>query len=102
MPDKRYTKVEEEVMQILDRLESEKPAPARPNLRLVESRSASKRRFRRPKLQISQRLSGKPWMWIAIALGLAVAAVMLRDVSSNLALLVAILSICAFFAPLFV
>lgn len=44
MSDKRYSKVEEEIIQILDKLEKEEPAPSRPNLRLVHSRPTRARR----------------------------------------------------------
>lgn len=106
MPDKRYTKVEEEVIQILDRLESEKPAPSRPNLRLVEpgrpAKRPARRRFIKPSLRLSRLNSGRPWIWIASALGLAFVAILVRDTSENLALALALASIVAFFAPIFV
>ncbi|HUG14630.1 MAG TPA: hypothetical protein VMM78_06385 [Thermomicrobiales bacterium] len=98
MPDKRYTKVEEEIIQILDRLESEEPAPSRPHLRVVPSRPRRPRRIqiRRP------RLDTRPaWFWLALSFGLAAGAYFARDIASTLALLLAIGSICAFFAPLF-
>jgi hypothetical protein len=106
MPDKRYTKVEEEVIQILDRLESEKPSPSRPNLRLVESGGPAKRpkvqRSFKPSLRLSRFTSGKPWIWIVAAIGLAFVAILVRDASENLALALALASIVAFFAPIFV
>jgi hypothetical protein len=106
MPDKRYTKVEEEVIQILDRLESEKPAPSRPNLRLVEggrpAKSKAPRRSFKPSLRLSSLTSGKPWIWIASAIGLAFAALLVRDTSENLALALALASFIAFVAPFFV
>lgn len=106
MPDKRYTKVEEEVIQILDRLESEKPAPSRPNLRLVESGRPANRPKQRRSLKSASHLShlfaGKPWIWIASAIGLAFAAILVRDMSENLALVLALASFVAFFAPIFV
>lgn len=90
MPDKRYTKVEEEVIQILDRLESEKPSPTRPNLRLVEPVRQRKRKINRPSFKPSLRLSrlsrltaGKPWIWIASAIGLAFVAILVRDTSDR-------------------
>jgi hypothetical protein len=107
MPDKRYTKVEEEVIQILDRLESEKPSTStRPNLRLVESPRPRKQPSRlksvRPSFNLWRMITGKPWIWIAAAIGLAFAALVVRDTSDNLALALALASIIAFFAPLFV
>jgi hypothetical protein len=106
MPEKRYTKVEEEVIQILDRLESEKPSPSRPNLRLVDGgrsgKRAGRRRSLRPSLNVSRFTSGRPWIWIASAIGLAFLAILVRDRSENLALVLALASIVAFFAPIFV
>jgi len=98
MPDKRYTKVEEEIIQILDRLESEEPAPTRPQLRIVSSHPSRARRFTPPRVRLSTRPA---WFWLACSFGLAAAAYFSRDISSTLALLLAIASICAFFAPLF-
>ncbi len=105
MPDKRYTKVEEEVLQILDRLESEKPAPSRPNLRLVESGRPQKRHGRKrsfkPSLNLGRFATGRPWIFIAGAIGLAFVAILVRDTSQNLAFAFAMASIVAFFAPIF-
>lgn len=105
MPDKRYTKVEEEVIQILDRLESEKPSPSRPNLRLVETGRTEKRRSRqqsfKPSFSLDRLTSGRPWIWIVAAIGLAFVAILVRDTSQNLAFAFAIASIIAFFAPIF-
>lgn len=97
MPDKRYTKVEEEIIQILDRLESEEPA-ARPQLRIVPSRPKRSRtaRFRRPTFT-----SRPAWFWLALSFALAAAAYFARDVSSTIALLFAIASAAVFFGPLF-
>jgi len=106
MPEKRYSKVEEEVIQILDRLESEKPAPTRPNLRLVETGRSRKQPSRRPRLKRSMSLSaisaGRPWIWIAGAIGFAFLAILVRDTSQNLAFALALASVAAFFAPIFV
>lgn len=105
MPEKRYTKVEEEVIQILDRLESEKPAPSRPNLRLVEPggprKAPKRRRSFKPSLNLAHLSTGRPWIWIVGAIGLAFAAVIARDTSQNLAFALALASIVAFFAPIF-
>jgi len=38
MPDKKYTKVEEEIIQILDRMGDDPAPPRQPNLRLVHSK----------------------------------------------------------------
>ena len=100
MPDKRYTKVEEEIIQILDRLEKEEPSPTRPNLRLVHSRPVKQRnRFlghRKPSLTVLP-----AWTNLAVAFGLAFAAVLLRETSHLLAVMVAIASVVAFDSPLF-
>ncbi|HEX5163909.1 MAG TPA: hypothetical protein VFV93_00830 [Thermomicrobiales bacterium] len=106
MPEKRYTKVEEEVIQILDRLESEKPSGSRPNLRLVESPRSRKQPSRwksiKPSFNLSRVVAGRPWIWIAASIGLAFVALLVRDTSENLALALALASIVAFFAPIFV
>ena len=55
MPDKKYTRIEEEVLEILDRIEDERPAPSRAasHLRLVSSRPAKpKRRFALPHISL--------------------------------------------------
>lgn len=53
MPDKKYTKVEEEIIQILDRMEHDAPKSRQPHLRLVHSARATPkpRRFKLPKVQ---------------------------------------------------
>lgn len=98
MPDKRYTKVEEEIIQILDRLESEEPAPSRPHLRVVSSRPKRPRRLQTHRPRFDSRPA---WFWLVLSFALAVAAYFVRDISNTLVLLLAIASICAFFAPLF-
>jgi hypothetical protein len=101
MPDKKYTKVEEEIMEILDRIEDERPASPRgpSHLRLVSSRPAkTKRRFSlgMPKLS----LTALPLWWsLAVSFGLAMAALIVRDSSETLALGLAILSALAFLSP---
>jgi hypothetical protein len=102
MPDKRYTKLEEEVLEILDRLEHEAPAPSRPNLRLVSSQAPKRRRrpsISRPKFQLR---TAPPWIWLASAFGLAILAILVRDTTATGALVIAVLSLVCFFAPLFV
>ena len=107
MPDKRYTKVEEEVIQILDRLESEKPSRSRPQPssdRRWPSRKTSwtARRSFKPSLNLSRVTAGRPWIWLASAFVLAFVAILVRDTSENLALALALGSIIAFIAPIFV
>lgn len=105
MPEKRYTKVEEEVIQILDRLESEKPS-SRPTLRLIDGgRTATRNRRRRPMrppFNLASVTAGRPWIWIAAAFTFAFVAILARDTSENLALALALASIIAFIAPIFV
>jgi hypothetical protein len=67
MPDKRYTKVEEEVIEILDRLEHEAPAPVRPNLRLVSSRPRRRRRWDDLRSRLRARAPRVSGVWIAVA-----------------------------------
>lgn len=98
MPDKKYTKVEEEIIQILDRLEDERPAQPRkrPDLRVV---SSNPRPQARPKRQWS--LARLPAWWpVAGALGLALAAILVRDSSRTLAVVLSILAIVAFLSPI--
>lgn len=98
MPDKRYSKVEEEIIQILDRLESEEPSPSRPHLRVVSARPNRPRRPKVPRVRFDTRPA---WFWLATSFALAAAAYLVRDLSHTVALLLAIASACAFFAPLF-
>jgi hypothetical protein len=99
MPEKRYTKVEEEIIQILDRLEHEEPAGIRPNLRLVSSRPARRQR-RRFRLPVSLPTSLPTWFWLALALGLALVAYLTQGISQPLTLLLAVGSMLAFIWPL--
>lgn len=98
MSDKRYTKVEEEVLEILDRLEHEEPATSRPNLRLVSSRPAKPQRRRRLRLPSMRQFPS--WSYMAGSFALAFTAVMVRDSSDVGALALAIASALCFFAPL--
>jgi hypothetical protein len=103
MPDnKKYSRVEEEVMEILDRLEDERPAPGRrpSHLRLVSSRPAKpRRRFTIPKLP-SLRLSALPLWWtLAASFGLAMIALFVRDTSQTLGMVLVILAVLLFLSP---
>ncbi|HMM42768.1 MAG TPA: hypothetical protein PKA95_12775 [Thermomicrobiales bacterium] len=73
MPDKKYTKVEEEIIQILDRMENEPPKTRQPHLRLVHSsRSAPRRRrFSMPSLPALS-----PGITLALVFGFAFVALM--------------------------
>lgn len=101
MPDKKYTKVEEEIMEILDRIEDERPAPPRgqSHLRLVSSRPAKPKRrlsLGMPKL----RLSALPLWWsLAASFGLAIAALVVRDTSETAAIILVVVSALVFLSP---
>ena len=101
MPDKKYTKVEEQVMEILERIDDERPAPPREqsHLRLVSSRPAKRRRrwnARMPKFSVK----ALPLWWsVAASFGLAMAALIARDSSETLALVLAALSALVFLSP---
>jgi hypothetical protein len=99
MSDKKYTRIEEEVMEILDRIEDERPAPSRApsHLRLVSSRPAKrKRQVRIPKLHLS---TLPIWWSLAAAFGLALAALVVRDRSQTLGLVLVVLSVLVFLSP---
>jgi len=94
MPDKRYTKVEEEIIQILDRLEDERPAPSRGHLRLVKPPRKRKR------FDFGRVMSMSPLLPLFAAFGLAFLAIVFRDTSSLLATSLAVASILMFLAPI--
>lgn len=98
MTDKRYTKVEEEVIQILDRMEHEQPFSQKPRLTVLPPASTRRRKtlLRRPDLR--RRPS---WAWLATSFTVAGLAYLMRDTSSTVALFLAILSAGIFFGPLF-
>jgi hypothetical protein len=100
VPEKRYSKVEEEIIQILDRLEHEEPAGVRPTLRLVPSRPARRARWKPGRSRITRPGTLPSWTWIALAFALALGAYLLQDVSRTLTLLLAIGSMLAFVWPL--
>ncbi len=52
MPDKKYTRVEEEIIEILDQMENDAPKPKYPHLRVVHPPSSgpTRRRFQLPSL----------------------------------------------------
>lgn len=91
MAKKRYTKVEEEILQILDEADRE---PAWRRLRNVRG---PRRGPRRPRLPGG--IDGT-WVWYGASFGLALLAVILSGWSQTLALLLAILSILAFLSPI--
>jgi hypothetical protein len=96
MPDKRYTKVEEEIIQILDRMD-DGPAPRpRPNLRLVKP----PRQRRGWSLSPRALMRRFPLAFLLVSFALAIAAIALRDTSSTLATVLAIVAAATFFAPI--
>jgi hypothetical protein len=80
MSDKRYTKVEEEVIEILDRLEHEAPAPIRPNLRLVSSKPRKRRPWDDLRSRLRARLPRVSGIWIAVAVVIGLFVLMLADI----------------------
>jgi hypothetical protein len=96
MPDKRYSKVEEEIIQILDRLEDERPArPARQrgHLKLVKPPRQRKR------LDLGRLMPATPLLPLLAAFVLAFLAITFRE-TSWLATILAVASILAFLAPI--
>ncbi|MDI3339745.1 MAG: hypothetical protein QJR03_04360 [Sphaerobacter sp.] len=90
MTKKRYTRAEEEILQILDKVDRE---PAWRRLR----RGLRRRRLPRPRSPLNL---AADWLWIAVSFGLALVAILVRDWSATLALLLAIASLIAFFSPI--
>lgn len=94
MPDKKYTKVEEEIIQILDRM-GDDPAPQRPpNLRLVHSQKPKRRSL--PSLPRVPRMS--PTIVLAGVFLFAFVALMTSGVIQIVA---AVLALVCFIAMLF-
>ena len=96
MSDKRYSKVEEEVLEILDRLEHEAPSPPRSNLRLVSSKSRRRRPWEGLGARIRSRTPRIPGVWVAIAIIVGLFALMRVDVPGIVSL-VLIFGIIGFF-----
>ena len=94
MPDKRYSKLEEEIIQILDKFEDERPHRPRPNLRLVKQPTPRKR------WDPFALLRKYPFAYILLSFAFALAALSLRDTSATLAAALAIVATLVFFAPL--
>jgi hypothetical protein len=91
MSKKRYSKVEEEILEILDRAEQQTP----------------KRRYRPERPKFSRRMSSGvlrkiPFgvAWLLGVFGLALAAILVSGWSSTLATLLAIASILVLFSPI--
>lgn len=97
MSDKRYTKVEEEIIQILDKLEKEEPAPTRPNLRVVHSRPPKPpRRSLRPRLPFT--VLPPAGITLALVFGFAILALFLPSPFQLIATLLAIGALILFFS----
>lgn len=102
-PNKPYSKVEREVLEILDQMEQQ-PAKERPN-NVVEFRARQRKRnwhlpsLRRP--QVNLRLL-TPLRMLLLTVVLAVAAFIVRDYSSTIALVLAIGSITSLLSLFFI
>jgi hypothetical protein len=94
MPEKRYTKVEEEILQILDKMEVIDERPARPPLRVVRSPG------RKPRFERLRRVAYAPWLSLALTGLFAFLAIMLKDESHLAATILASCSILAFLSPI--
>lgn len=94
MPEKRYTKVEEEVIQILDKMELVDERPARPPLRVVKPSRGQTIRAR------LRSFRGMVWASLAVTAVFTFLAVVLADRSHLLATVFAILAILAFLSPI--
>lgn len=97
MAKKRYTKLEEEIIQILDEADRE------PGWRKVTRRARLPQRRpslpqRSPIRQSSFQSSS--WLWIGGSFGLALVAIMIADWSRLLAIVLAIASIALFLSPI--
>jgi hypothetical protein len=99
MPDKRYTKVEEEVIQILDKMDDGSPPRPRPNLRLVKT-TRRRRRFNLGSLSFGAITRRFPLAFMVVAFVLAIFAISFRGSSSTVATILAVLAALAFFAPI--
>lgn len=95
MPDRKYTKVEEEIIQILDRMEDDAPKQGRPHLRLVHSaRTAPARR--------TPRMPRLPSLSPGLTLGLVFAFAFVALMTSGIVQIVATVLSIGCFVLLFV
>lgn len=92
MAKRRYTRVEEEIIQILEEKDRE------PGWRRMRPRLPRRPRVRLPRLAGHRRLGG--FAWLIVTFGLALAAVLLAGTSHLLAGLLAIASIIVFLSPI--
>lgn len=93
MAKKRYTKAEEEIIQILNEADHE------PVWRRVRLPRGSQRRGPRPPREFR---FDTTWLWFGASFGLALVAILIAGWSQTLAILLAILSILAFLSPIVV
>ena len=94
MAKKRYTKVEEEIIQILDAKDRE------PAWRRVSS-GRWRPRLRRPRLSIPRRLGAASGLtWLVATFGIALTAIMVSGWSHLLAAILAISCILVFLSPM--
>ena len=93
MPEKRYTRVEEEILQILDKMEVVDERPAKPPLRIVRSPT------RGPRFARLRRFLHIGWLSLAVTALFAFLALMFQD-SHLLATTLAVCSILAFLSPI--
>jgi hypothetical protein len=93
MPEKRYTRVEEEILQILDKMEVVDERPAKPPLRLVRSQKRGARFTR------LRRFLHAGWISLALTALFAFLAVVFQE-SHLLATSLAVCSILAFLSPI--
>jgi hypothetical protein len=90
MAKKRYTRVEKEVLEILNEVDREPPEP---RVRLP-------RRTPSPPAKPGFLQARGNWLWIGGSIGIALLAIIVRDWSATLATILAILSILIFLSPI--
>jgi hypothetical protein len=94
MSEKRYTKVEEEILQILDKMDVQDERPARPPLRIVRSPARTSR------INGLRAVWRSPWLSLALTAAFAFLALMVKGDSHLLATVLASCSILAFLSPI--
>lgn len=97
MSDRRNKRVEQEINEILERKDLGSPSESLPNRRY--SRASRKLRFG----EARSMLSGVPpgVLWLVGIFGFAILAILVQDLSRNLALLFGILAILVVFSPIY-
>ena len=92
MAKKRYTRLEKEVLQILNEVD---PEPPKPRFQFLRRRRSSKLPS-----GFDTGSRGGSWLWIAGSILLALVAILVKDWSGTLALILASLSIVVFLSPI--